>query len=303
MADNEFKDCAEEDCPAAAEAESDDEPLGRRPSGGIMRILNNSFSNISGFFFRPKRAKTNPNPTGNNTVSNVDAECRDRMEMDEDMDVDLENILPEISAMRMKRHGPSPVPDLSIDSSYSPKTKGGKEAEDKDRGDLSSVLVNDEERGEFEREFSQLSISIDETMTKKEASEAGHAYSDLDLMTLINSEVLALLDDDLGHTRKAGARAKEEELEQMRKEIARMKKILELKEELRRKEKAKEAEAVELKNLEGMKILAQLEYERKRRRFLEQELLDLKEKLEKSEMKRERMKLSKYCKLPPDYRH
>lgn len=78
-------------------------------------------------------------------------------------------------------------------------------------------------------------------------------------------------------------------------EVSRLRSILALKEEIRASEREKEKEAMELKTLELIKIQAQLEYEKKQRKILEQEIQQLKGRVKESEL--ESMELVEYCKL------
>ncbi|OAG31416.1 hypothetical protein NEDG_01943 [Nematocida displodere] len=125
-----------------------------------------------------------------------------------------------------------------------------------------SLLLDNED--DFEKELSQLSLSLEEPPKADSLPELAEESEPEDKKT---------------------------ETE----EILRLRKILSLKEEIRAREKDKEEEKIELKALELVKVQAQLEYEKKQRKILEQEIAELKERLEKNEL--ECMELIKYCQL------
>ncbi|KAI5180017.1 hypothetical protein NEOKW01_0346 [Nematocida sp. AWRm80] len=137
--------------------------------------------------------------------------------------------------------------------------------------DQTSFLSNEEE--EFEKDLSKLSISLESPKENTSHPEE------------VQSENVYSLDEGIPTTAET--------------ELIRMKKILTLKEEIRAKEKEKEKEAVELKILEIIKVQTHLDYERKQRKILEQEIMSLKKRLEESEL--ECMELIKYCKMLLSY--
>jgi len=143
----------------------------------------------------------------------------------------------------------------------------GKIETDKEKDAKNSFLLNEEE--EFEKDLSHLSIPF-ETPTKDDKEN-----SSVEVFTIqpITSE----------------------DKTEAENEVLRLKRVLLLKEEIRKKEKEKEEEMLELKNLEMIKVQAQLEYERKQKKMLEQEVRDLRRKFEKSEL--ECIELIKYCRL------
>lgn len=151
--------------------------------------------------------------------------------------------------------------DINVDRDQAPSSKEEKEAEKDQSG--AGLLLNEEE--EFEKEISQLSISLDE---QKECTPASVPQEDIS--------------------------SSKEESDAVN-EVLRLKRILALKEEIRAREKERERETAELKVLEMIKIQAQLEYERKQRKLMVQEMQSIRKRLEDSEL--ECMELIKYCKL------
>ncbi|KAI5192081.1 hypothetical protein NECID01_1790 [Nematocida sp. AWRm77] len=131
-----------------------------------------------------------------------------------------------------------------------------------------SAFVLSEEQ-EFEKEMSNISVSF-ETPSQTESSPEERPL--------------------LPPKEPAESDSKKTETEN---EIHRLRKILALKEEIRMQEREKEREAIDLKALELIKVQAHLEYEKKQRKVLEQEMQQIRSRLEQSEL--ECMELIKYC--------
>lgn len=137
--------------------------------------------------------------------------------------------------------------------------------EEKNAEESGHSLLLEGEEDEFEKELSQITVAS-EPFAQKDMNETPEEESD--------------------------PKPKEKEPEE---ELVRLRKILSLKEELRAREKAKEKEVLELKVLEMVKIQTHLEYEKKQRRLMEEEIRHLKQRLEQSDL--DCMELVKYCKL------
>lgn len=147
-----------------------------------------------------------------------------------------------------------------------------------------TLVVSKDEQIEFEKEFSQLSISIDDTINGNTSIK--------DISVLLGS--IYTPEDTRESLRQENTRLREE-IDTLKKEVYKLKKTIEIKEGLRKKEIRKGVEVVELKTLESVKIEAQLIYERKRRALLEKNKNELNDKIEK--MERENIELVRYCKL------
>ncbi|KAI5190527.1 hypothetical protein NEMIN01_1065 [Nematocida minor] len=128
-----------------------------------------------------------------------------------------------------------------------------------------SFLLDEEE--EFEKDLSRLSVSVEE--------EDSHNMLKIENKT----ETKNILSED----------------SVSRDEINRLKKIIALKDEIRQKEREKDQEKTELGILERIKIQAELDYQRKRKKMLMQVIESLQKSLEESEI--QRLELMRYCKL------
>lgn len=123
-----------------------------------------------------------------------------------------------------------------------------------DKAEESFMLQEEEE--EFEKDLSRISIPIGEEMEENEKEEK--------IVEIKSSLKEDILTND---------------------EVSRLKKIIVLKDEIRRKEREREKEKEELNTLENIKIRAELDYERKRRKMLQQVINSLEKVLRKARHK------------------
>lgn len=127
-----------------------------------------------------------------------------------------------------------------------------------------SFLLKEEEE-EFEKDLSRISISMEDDAEEEKDEQTVETKSSIREETISTDE------------------------------INRLKKIITLKDEIRQREREKEKEKEEINTLENIKTRAELEYERKRRKVLQQVIASLEKSLEESEI--QKLELMKYCKL------